>query len=258
VSSVEPLAAIVRRLRAPDGCPWDREQTHESLRSCLIEECYEAIEAINGRDDENLREELGDVLLQVVMHSEMASERDAFDIDSVVAGICEKLVRRHPHVFGDAKVADSKDVLKNWEQIKREEKGGSHSVFTGLTKGLPALLRAQTAQKKAARVGFDWPDPSGATAKIHEELDEVLDAATNASARPERLEDEIGDLLFAAVNLARHYKVDAETALSAATEKFIRRFQFVEDAVAVSGRRVEECSLDELEDAWERAKRDEQ
>jgi len=250
------LAEIVARLRAPDGCPWDREQTHESLRAALVEECYEAVEAISRADDNNLREELGDLLLHVVMHAHMAGERGAFAFSDVVDGICEKLVRRHPHVFGEAAAADSEEVLRQWEQIKRAEKGASASVLDNLPASLPALLRAQNAQKKAARVGFDWGDRSGVLEKLREEFAELESALASAaiSGDARAVEDEFGDILFTAVNLARHLGVDAETSLAAATSKFIARFQHVERALAARGLRVEQCDPQTLDREWELAK----
>ncbi len=252
MSDVSRLIEIVQRLRAPDGCPWDREQTHESLRSALVEECYEVIEAIMNADDKNLSEELGDLLLHVVMHAEMAGERGAFEFREVVDGVCEKLVRRHPHVFGTGEAADSGEVLRQWEQIKRAEKGTGASIMDGLPASLPALLRAQNAQKKAARVGFDWGDSVGVFAKLEEEFAELKEVVAEEDSR--RVEEEFGDVLFTAVNLARHLKVDSETALAAATTKFTNRFKKVEALVATEGRRIEECSQDELEIMWERVK----
>lgn len=252
MSDVSRLAEIVARLRAPDGCPWDREQTHESLRAALVEECYEAVEAIVRADDENLREELGDLLLHVVMHAHMAGERHAFTFQDVVDGVCEKLVRRHPHVFGNTKAPDSGEVLKQWEQIKRKEKGEGASVMDGLPSSLPALMRAQNAQKKAARVGFDWGSAEGVFDKMREELAE-LEAARGSGPLCD-VEHEIGDVLFTAVNLARHLGVDAETALAASTSKFIRRFQGVEARAGAGGRHVEECDAGMLDTYWNEVK----
>jgi MazG family protein len=246
------LREIVERLRAPDGCPWDREQTHESLRAALVEECYETVEAINRSDDANLREELGDLLLHVVMHAQMASERGVFHFDEVVAEVCEKLVRRHPHVFGEVSAQDSAEVLKQWEQIKREEKGGEASIMEGLPTALPALMRAQNAQKKAARVGFDWDSAEGVLDKIEEEIAELRVAMKEGRRGP--VEEELGDLLFSVVNLSRKIHVDAETALVSATDKFVRRFRAVEAELAADGRKVEECSAEEMNAVWDRHK----
>lgn len=252
MSDVSRLADIVARLRAPDGCPWDREQTHESLRAALVEECYEAVEAIVRADDDNLREELGDLLLHVVMHAHMAGERRAFTLEDVVEGVCEKLVRRHPHVFGNTAASDAGEVLKQWEQIKRAEKGDGASVMDGLPSSLPALMRAQNAQKKAARVGFDWGSADGVFDKMREELAEL--EAAQASGTSREIEQELGDVLFTAVNLARHLGVDAETALAESTSKFIRRFQSMEALAEKDGRRVEECDARALDDLWNEVK----
>ncbi len=251
----EPIARlreIVARLRAPDGCPWDIEQTHESLRGALLEETYELIDAIDNADDTNLREELGDLLLHVIMHAQMASERGAFEFDAVAAEICEKLIRRHPHVFGDQSAADSSEVLKQWEQIKREEKGDRTSILDGLPRALPALMRAQNAQKKAARAGFDWNEAAEVIAKIEEEIAEVRQAMIGASAAA--VTEEIGDLLFSVVNLARKLGQDSEMTLNAATDKFVTRFRAVERAAAGSGKRVEDCSVEELNAYWDAEK----
>lgn len=252
MSEVSRLREIVARLRAPDGCPWDREQTHESLRAALVEECYEAVEAIERADDANLREELGDLLLHVVMHAHMAGERHAFSFEDVVDGICEKLVRRHPHVFGDREAANSAEVLRQWEQIKRAEKGESASVMDNLPAALPALLRAQNVQKKAARVGFDWGAADGVLEKMEEELAELRAAVAQRDAHA--LEEELGDVAFTLVNLARKLNVDAETALAASTRKFVRRFQAMEAVLAAQGRRIEDADLEEMNTLWESAK----
>lgn len=250
---MDRLREIVTRLRAPDGCPWDREQTHASLRGALIEECYEVIDAIDRADDANLREELGDILLHVVMHSRMAEERGAFALEDVAAEICEKMVRRHPHVFGDKAASDSAEVLRQWEQIKRREKGTTAGILDSIPASSPALLRAQNAQKKASRVGFDWKELPPVFQKLHEEVEELREALAGGDAA--RIEEEMGDVLFSAVNLSRKSGVDAETALSAATNRFIRRFQFIERELAASGRKIEETSLEELDRLWELAKK---
>ncbi len=249
-SPVDRLREIVARLRAPDGCPWDKEQTHASLRGALIEECYEVIDAIERGDDANLREELGDLLLHVVMHAQMAVERSAFTLEEVVAEICEKMIRRHPHVFGDKMANDSAAVLRQWEEIKRTEKGGTAGVLDSLPASMPALLRAQNAQKKAGRVGFDWPDVEPVFEKMQEEIAEVRQAIESGNARA--VENEVGDILFTAVNLARKLHVDAETSLSAATNRFIKRFQSVERELG--DRKMEETPLEELDKIWDRIK----
>ncbi len=252
MSDVSRLKEIVARLRAPDGCPWDREQTHESLRAALVEECYEVIEAIEKADDANLREELGDLLLHVVLHAHMAAERKAFSFDQVIEGICEKLVRRHPHVFGDATAGDTTEVLRQWEQIKREEKGDRTSIMDGLPAALPALLRAQNVQKKAARVGFDWDRPEQVFEKLDEEIGELREAVALGNDLP--IEEELGDLLFTVVNLSRKLKVDGETALTLATKKFTRRFRAVEAEITAQGRKIEEASPEEMNALWDKHK----
>jgi len=250
-SPVERLREIVARLRAPDGCPWDREQTHASLRGALIEECYEVIDAIERADDANLKEELGDLLLHVVMHTQLAVERSAFTLEEVAADICEKMIRRHPHVFGDKLAKDSTEVLRQWEQIKRTEKGNpSGGLLDSLPTSMPALLRAQNAQKKAARVGFDWPDVEPVFEKMQEEIAEVRKALAEGDAKA--VEDEVGDILFTAVNLARKLHVDSETSLAAATNRFIKRFQAVERELG--DRKMEETPLAELDRIWDRIK----
>lgn len=253
LEAVARLRDIVARLRAPDGCPWDREQTHSSLRALLVEECHEVIDAIERADDDNLREELGDLLLHVVMHAQMAGERGAFTLDEIAATICEKMIRRHPHVFGDKLAADSEAVLRQWEQIKREEKGSNTGVLDGVACSLPALLRSQNLQKKAARVGFDWPDVEPVYDKLAEEIGEIRDAFDEND--PAAVEAEIGDLLFSAVNLARKLGVDAETALAGANKRFVSRFRHIEKTLRAEGREVEGTSLQELDRLWEQAKR---
>lgn len=248
MSSIQQLRDIVARLRAPDGCPWDREQTHASLRGALIEECYEVIEAIERADDANLKEELGDLLLHVVMHAQMAGERSAFTLEDVAADVCEKMIRRHPHVFGDKLAGDSAAVLRQWEQIKRQEK--TSGVLDGLPTSMPALLRAQHAQKKAGRVGFDWPDAEPVFEKLEEEVAEVRKALADGDRRA--VEEEVGDILFTAVNLARKLDVDAETSLAAATNRFISRFHAVERELG--DRKMEETPLEELDKIWNRIK----
>ena len=253
LNAVARLKEIVARLRAPDGCPWDREQTHSSLRASLVEECHEVIDAIERADDSNLREELGDLLLQVVMHAQLAGERGAFTLEEIAVTVSEKMVRRHPHVFGDKSAADSEAVLKQWEKIKREEKGGNAGVLDGVASSLPALLRGQTLQKKAARVGFDWPDVGPVYEKLAEEIGEIREAVDSGDAAA--VEAEVGDLLFSAVNLARKLGVDAETALAGANKRFSARFRHIEQTLRSQGRDVEGTSLEELDRIWEQAKR---
>ena len=242
------LCEIVARLRAPGGCPWDREQTNESLLPGLIEEAYEVAGAVRARDDQNLREELGDLILLAVMHSEVAREEGRFDIEGVLGDVTAKLIRRHPHVFGSSAVRDTEGVIKQWEAIKHDEKGGDDHYLASLPAALPALMRAQKAQKKVARVNFDWTDLSDVVAKVDEELAETKEAI--ASGNPEAVADEIGDLLFAVVNLARKSKLDAETALQQATDKFVSRFNRLEDELRRRNRRLGDAELAELDAIW--------
>jgi MazG family protein len=247
------LCEIVAKLRAPGGCPWDREQTNESLLPGLIEEAYEVADAVRKRDDENLREELGDLILVAVMHSEIANETGRFHIDEVLQGVTAKLIRRHPHVFGDAEVCDAAGVVKQWEAIKRQEKkDAGHHYLSDLPGALPALMRAQKAQKKAARVHFDWTELSDVVAKVDEELAEAKEAIAGGEA--EAIADEIGDLLFAVVNLARKNGVDAESALQAGTDKFVSRFSRVEDEVKARGKKLGDLGLEELDQIWNQVK----
>ena len=247
----QQLCEIVAKLRAPGGCPWDREQTHESLLPQLIEEAYEVAGAMRAKDDANFREELGDLLLLIVMHAEIAREAGRFNIDNVVADVTEKLIRRHPHVFGKSDVRDSGAVLKQWESIKRAEKTGKH-YLDGLPAALPALVRAQKAQSKAARVNFDWTELRDVIAKIEEETAETK--AAIASQNREAIEDEIGDLLFSVVNLARKCKLDAESALQTATDKFVARFTRLEDELLAQGKRLGDVDLAALDQIWNRVK----
>ena len=255
---IERLRAIMHRLRAPGGCSWDAEQTHESLVSNLLEEAYEVVAAIRSGDGENLQEELGDLLLQVVFHSELAAERADFDLDDVARGISEKLIRRHPHVYGESTADDSGAVLKQWEEIKRAEKGDEDQPYLhGVGKGLPATLRGYKLQKKAAKVGFDWSEAQGIVGKIEEELGEVKEEL----ARVERgedahreLEQEIGDLLFVTVNLARKLKIDPEVALEGTNVKFEKRFAFLEQTLKSRDVSLEQATIDEMNQLWEEAK----
>ena len=252
VGDVSRLREIVARLRGPGGCPWDREQTHGSLRAALIEECYETIEAIEKADDANLREELGDLLLHVVMHAQMGEERHAFNFEDVVEAVCDKLIRRHPHVFGSAQATESAQVVRLWESIKRVEKGAGSSVMDGLPATFPALLLAQEVQKRAARVGFDWEDAFGALEKVEEEIQELREAISG-EGRP-TIEEELGDLFFSVVNLARKLGVDSEMAMAAATRKFVRRFRALEAQIVAEGRKLEQTSAQDMNALWERNK----
>jgi nucleoside triphosphate diphosphatase len=246
---IGPLAAIMMRLRNPDGgCPWDIAQNFVTIAPYTIEEAYEVADAIERGDLDGLKDELGDLLLQVVFHAQMAAERNSFGLQDVIDGICDKMVRRHPHVFGDAKAATPGAVVANWETIKAAERSGKAdgSALAGVALALPALLRAQKVQKRAARTGFDWPDIRGAREKIFEEIKEV-ETATSAEEQTE----EIGDLLFAVVNMSRFLDIDAEAALKAATTKFERRFRAME---AAAGAGFAALSLDEKEAHWRAAK----
>ena len=250
-STFNKLCEIVAKLRAPGGCPWDREQTHESLLPQLMEEAYEVAGAVRAKDDANFREELGDLLLLIVMHAEIAQETGRFKIDNVIGDVTEKLIRRHPHVFGTSDARDSGAVLKQWESIKRAEKTSKH-YLDNLPAALPALMRAQKTQSKVARVNFDWSEPGEVIAKVEEELSETKQAI--ASQDGEAMENEIGDLLFAVVNLARKCKLDAESALQAATGKFVARFNRLEDALRAQGKRLGNVDLAELDAIWKQIK----
>ncbi len=258
---VARLREIVAKLRAPDGCPWDREQTHASLRAGAIEEVYEMVEAIDAGDDPHFKEELGDLLLQVIMHAQIASEEGRFDLEGIAAEVADKLVRRHPHVFGENKLGDSEAVLKQWDEIKRaerESKGApaSASVLDGVSNALPALMRAEKIQKRAARVGFDWHELHSVIEKIREEVAEAEEQIAGGSR--ERLEDELGDLLFTVVNLTRKAKFDAEILLNQATAKFVRRFHALEAEAARVGRELAGMPMAEMDALWERVKKEEQ
>lgn len=255
---MERLRAIMHRLRTPGGCPWDAEQTHESIVSNMLEEAYEAVDAIQRGDWQHLKEELGDVLLQVVFHAELAEERGEFGFDDVARGVSEKLVRRHPHVYGASKVNDASGVLTQWEDIKRQEKGAEAKPYLyGVGDGLPGLLRAAKLQKKAAKVGFDWPNAVSIIGKIKEELGEVeeeLAKHQEGEAASVDLEKEIGDLLFVTVNLARKLKIDPEAAIARTNEKFLGRFQCVENELNKDGISLAEASMERMDEEWEKAK----
>ena len=247
------LRAIMHRLRAPGGCPWDAEQTHASLVPNLIEETYETVDTIRRGDFDHLREELGDLLLQVMFHSELADEAGRFNLDDVARGISDKLVRRHPHVFATSDAGTSEQVLKQWDEIKRAEKGHQQEPYLhGVGKGLPALLRAAKLQKKAAKVGFDWPDETGVLAKIREELIE-LEAAMRGGD-PAAVDEELADLMFSLVNLARFRGSDPELLMEAANRKFEQRFAAMENRLAGNGTDLASASLAEMERAWQACK----
>jgi len=250
------LVWVVDRLLGPGGCPWDQEQTHESLKRYLIEESYELIDAIDGGDESAMREELGDVLLQPLMHAQKKHLEGAWSIEEVAQGITEKLIRRHPHVFGEVAVQDSAEVLRNWDAIKRAEKGSAASsevvsILAGVPRAMPALLLAQEVSKRAARAGFEWPDLEGVWAKFHEEEQELREAL--ATGDRAEIESELGDLLFTVVNLARWAKVDAEDALRTMVNRFRGRFERMEE---LAGRPLGELSSEEWDDLWNQAKRE--
>lgn len=251
----DELVRIMQRLRAPGGCPWDREQTHASIKPYLIEEAYEVAEAIDGDDFDELRKELGDLLLQVVFHAQMAQEAGHFGIEDVVSGINEKMTRRHPHVFAGTEVSGSDEVLRNWARIKSEERKGrpDNSVVAGVPRALPALLRAHRLGEKASHIGFDWSRPAEVLAKVDEELAE-LRAAIEAGDE-DATRDEIGDLLLALSSLGRHLRVHTEEALQKASDRFIERFRYVETRLAELQRDPHDASPEELNRLWDEAKR---
>jgi tetrapyrrole methylase family protein/MazG family protein len=255
MTQFDELVEIMRALRSPEGCPWDREQTHESLKPYLLEESYEALEAVDSGDPQKLCAELGDVLLQVVFHARLGEEAGLFDVRDVCERINRKLRFRHPHVFGDVTVTGSDEVVTNWEQLKRleAETGKRESALDGVPHAMPALMRAQELQKKAARVGFDWEDVTGPLAKVEEELDEL--AAAREAGAHEQLIHELGDLLFAVVNVARFLGVDAEDALRMSCQRFSRRFRQVEAAASQAGRDLHGMDLAEMDVLWEAAKK---
>jgi nucleoside triphosphate diphosphatase len=259
MAAIDRLLWVMARLRAPEGgCPWDREQDFSTIAPYTIEEAYEVADAIGRGDMRDLADELGDLLLQVVYHAQMAKEAGHFDFEAVAEQIAAKMVRRHPHVFGDAVVADAAEQTHAWEATKAAERAakaeGGGSLLDDVPLALPALVRAAKLQKRAARAGFDWPDVEPVLAKLDEEIAE-LRAELAAGRTPARVRDEVGDLLFAAVNLARHLGIDPEDALRATNRKFERRFRAIEQALAASGRRAAEASLEELEALWQQAKR---
>lgn len=251
---IEDLIEIIKLLRAPGGCPWDREQTHESIKKSMIEEVYEAIDALNAHDDHMFANELGDVLLQVAFHAQLASERGAFDFNDILNEICIKLITRHTHVFGNDKADGTDEALKNWEKNKKKEKNleSYTAVLNDVPHSLPALMRAEKVQKKASSAGFDWPDISGAFDKIHEETRELEAAIKSGDAQS--IAEEYGDLLFSVVNAGRFLKLTPEVALADATDKFIRRFARVEALAGEQNRNITDMTLAELDSLWEKSK----
>ena len=251
--TVQDFKRIIAVLRGEGGCPWDQEQTHESIRRNLLEEAYEVAEAIDERDALHLREELGDLLMQVIFHARIEEEQGGFDLDGVADAACRKLILRHPHVFGDVQVEDSAEVLRNWDDIKRAEKAqeGISDAIDAVAKSLPALWRAEKIQDKARKAGFDWPDVSGALDKLREEVSE-LEAAVRSG---EGIADELGDVLFSVVNAARFLDVDPETALHGTCEKFAGRFRYIEEETTRQGLNMVEMSLDDMEAFYQKAKK---
>ncbi|AEE90381.1 MazG family protein [Tepidanaerobacter acetatoxydans Re1] len=255
--TLDDLVDIMAKLRGNPGCPWDKSQTHETLKPFLIEEAYEVIDAIDRNNKDDLVEELGDLLLQIVFHSRLAQERGDFDIGDVINGVCNKMVRRHPHIFGDITVDGTEEVLKNWEEIKREEKDMKTEAqsMMNLPKTLPALMKAFKVQEKAARVGFDWDDVKGAFDKVYEELEELKEVYNIGNS--DKIREEMGDLIFACVNVARFLEVEPELAVNDAVKKFIRRFDFVETEAAKSDKNLQEMNLQEMDILWEQSKNQE-
>jgi len=252
---IEDMLLVMRTLRSEKGCPWDREQTHKSLKKYLIEESAEFLDAVDDEDDEGMKEELGDVLLHVIFHCQIASERGAFSFEDVVDGLCQKLRRRHPHVFGDSRrsAGDSGEVLKIWEDVKKREGKKPKSAVSGC-RHFPALFRAEEVQKKAAKLGFDWTKRSEIVEKIEEELDELKEALRKN--KKSTIEEEIGDMLFSVVNLSRFLKgKSAEELLAATTDKFQKRFAFIEKELAKKGKRPEDSDILEMEKLWQSAKK---
>lgn len=255
-------------LRSDEGCPWDREQTHDSLKRYVIEEAYELLEAIEAEDDEALVDELGDVLLQVVFHAQIAAEENRFTMADVIEALRQKLIRRHPHVFGDAEAEDAKEVVRTWAEVKRQERaanasrdGEPRSLLASVPRSLPALMEAEQVQRRAAQVDFQWDDISGAWAKVNEELDELQRAAqsmaapaADTAASQAAVADELGDVLFAVVNVARYLGVDAEQSLRETSGKFRRRFAHIEARARETGRALEEMTLEEMDALWDEAK----
>lgn len=248
------LVNLVEILRGENGCPWDREQTHQSVRSALIEEAYEAADAIDNDDDDGMVEELGDVLFQVVFHAVIGKEDAYFDLSDIIDGVYSKMVYRHPHVFGDDKAANSEEVLDKWNELKKKEKSLDTVTdeLKAVAKALPGLIRAEKIQKKAAKAGFDWDNVFGAMSKVEEELNEVKEVYNGSNKA--RILDEVGDLIFACVNVARFLGVDSEDAVNNTCEKFIKRFQFIEEKAAEKGMKLQNMSLDQMDELWENAK----
>jgi len=249
LSEFDTLVAIIAQLRAPDGCPWDRQQSHASLRENLLEECYEVLEALDSEDAAKLRDELGDLLMQIVFHIQIAREEGEYELGDVVEGINTKLIHRHPHIFGSQKVSDAEEVALNWEALKQEEREEGTSILDSVPRQMPALGRSQSIQRRVAQVGFDWPDVDGIMEKLGEEIGELKQAEDEESRSRE-----FGDVLFALVNIARRMGVDSEAALRQANERFTRRFNYMEEVCRRRGLNIARLSLDEQNALWEEAK----
>ncbi|MFN2748240.1 nucleoside triphosphate pyrophosphohydrolase [Bacillus sp. z60-18] len=246
---------VIRELRGPNGCPWDQKQTHQSLKKYLIEECYEVLEAIDEDDPDHLVEELGDVLLQILLHAQIGEDEGFFAIDDVIRGVTEKMIRRHPHVFGDVAVRDEADVIANWEEIKKREKQtGETSLLDDIPKPLPALAKANKLQKKAAKTGFDWSDVEDMWDKVQEEIKEFSLEISEAEPNSKKIKEEFGDLLFALVNIGRYYKIEPEEALTMTNAKFYRRFTYIEQEAKRAGKDLESMTLEEMDELWNEAK----
>ncbi len=250
----DDLVALMAKLRSPDGCPWDRKQTPESLKPFLIEECYEVIDALDEGSPDKVKEELGDLLFQIIFHARIAEEQGQFTIRDVIASNIEKMIRRHPHVYGDARLSTDREVLANWEEIKKKEKGyeDRKSILEGVPKHLPSLLRAHSLQERAARVGFDWSRIDEALPKLDEEIAEFKDSLDRKDA--EGIEEELGDIFFMLVNISRFLGVNPEDALRKTISKFIQRFRYIEEHAADAGRSLNDMSLDEMEKLWQESK----
>ncbi len=252
--NLKKLVELMARLRGPEGCPWDRKQTTDSLKPFLIEECYEVIDALDEEDPRKVKEELGDLLFQIIFHARIAEEKGQFSIGDVIAANVEKMTRRHPHVFGDEKLATDKEVLANWEEIKKKEKGyeDRKSILEGVPRSMPSLIRAHRLQERAARVGFDWSKLDEALPKLDEEIAEFKEALKTEQA--EKIEEELGDIFFMLVNVSRFLDVDPEEALRKTISKFIHRFRYIEESAADAGKSLNDMTLDEMEKLWEEAK----
>ena len=251
------LVDIIAKLRSEDGCPWDREQTHETLKTGIIEEAYEVVETIDGKDDEKLEEELGDLLMQILLNAQIAKDEGNFDINGVIQRISEKLIRRHPHVFGDLQVKDSQEIMRNWDRIKSEERASKdeNSLMDGIPVNLPALMQARKVQSRASRVGFDWDKAEDVLKKVEEEVSELKEGISNSDQ--ESIKEEIGDILFSIVNLSRFLNVEPEGALRQTTAKFIRRFKQMEVQITNNGKSLTDYDLVGLDKIWDSIKESE-